>query len=99
MLFKIAPHCTQYWGSDFSPASLYYIRQQLAQPGQNLHQVKLLERIADNFEGIEAHSFDAVIINSVIQYFPPVEYLLRVIDGAINAVAPGGVIFQENLRS
>ncbi|WP_254564926.1 non-ribosomal peptide synthetase [Oscillatoria sp. HE19RPO] len=99
MLFKIAPHCTQYWGSDFSPASLNHIRQQLAQPGQNLPQVKLLERMADNFEGIESQSFDAVIINSVIQYFPTVDYLLQVIEGSLNAVAPGGMIFLGDLRS
>ncbi|MCT7997189.1 amino acid adenylation domain-containing protein [Laspinema olomoucense] len=99
MLFKLASHCTQYWGSDFSPASLDHIRKQLAQPGQNLPQVKLLERMADNFDGIESNSFDAVIINSVIQYFPTVDYLLRVIEGTIDAVAPGGVIFLGDLRS
>jgi ubiquinone/menaquinone biosynthesis C-methylase UbiE len=66
LLFRIAPHCTKYCGTDFSPASLNYIQQQLAQ----LPQVTLLEKMATDFQGVEAQAFDAVILNSVVQYFP-----------------------------
>ena len=38
-------------------------------------------------------SFDTVIINSVVQYFPSLEYLTKVLDGAIKATKPGGAIF------
>jgi len=97
LLFQIAPHCTQYWGTDFSPVSLLYIRQQLAK--QELPQVKLLQKMADDFEGVEAEAFDAVILNSVVQYFPNIDYLLEVIEGAVEAIAPGGFIFLGDLRS
>ena len=97
LLFQIAPHCTQYWGTDFSSASIEYIEQQLAT--QPLPQVKLLQRMATDFEGIEANSFDAVILNSVIQYFPSVDYLLQVLQQAIHTVAPGGFIFIGDVRS
>ncbi len=96
MLFRIAPHCERYFGTDFSPAALSYIREQL---GDALPHVSLSERNADNFTGVEPASWDAVIINSVVQYFPTVDYLMRVLRGAVDAVAPGGSVFIGDVRS
>ncbi|HEY9741969.1 MAG TPA: amino acid adenylation domain-containing protein [Coleofasciculaceae cyanobacterium] len=97
LLFRIAPQCTKYWGTDFSLLSLNYIRQQLAQ--QELPQVSLLQRMATDFERVEAGAFDAVILNSVVQYFPSIDYLVRVLEGAVQALAPGGFIFIGDVRS
>lgn len=100
LLFRIAPHCTQYWGTDFSQASLNYIRQHVeARQASPLPQVTLLQKRADDLEGIEAASFDTVILNSVVQYFPSIDYLVRVLDGAVRALAPGGCIFIGDVRS
>jgi len=99
LLFRIAPHCERYLGTDFSPAALNYIREQLQKPGSALPQVSLSEQNADDFTNIEPASFDAVIINSVVQYFPGVDYLVRVLRGAVEAVAPGGFIFIGDVRS
>ena len=41
------------------------------------------------FDESEVEKYDVVIINSVVQYFPSVEYLVRVLEGAVQAVAPG----------
>lgn len=97
LLFKIASHCTQYSGIDFSQAALDYIQQQLRT--QPLTQVTLCQKEADNFEGIEAEAFNAVILNSVVQYFPSINYLLRVLEGAVARVEPGGFIFVGDVRS
>lgn len=97
MLFRIAPHCTEYWGTDFSTVSLNYIQQQLA--SQEIPHVKLLNTRADDFADLGAATFDAVILNSVVQYFPSLDYLLRVIEGAVAAIAPGGFIFIGDVRS
>ncbi|HEY9297493.1 MAG TPA: methyltransferase, partial [Phormidium sp.] len=95
LLFRIAPHCNKYCGTDFSSASLNYIQQQLAQ----LPQVTLLQKLATDFERVESEAFDTVILNSVVQYFPSIDYLVRVLEGAINAIAPGGFIFIGDVRS
>ncbi len=42
--------------------------------------------------------FDAVIINSVVQCFPNVDYLRRVLCGAARKVRRGGVIFVGDVR-
>ncbi|MEG4281924.1 amino acid adenylation domain-containing protein [Microcoleus sp. A006_D1] len=97
MLFQIAPRCTQYCGTDFSPISINYIQQQLA--NQQLANVTLLQKMATDFAEIETAAFDAVILNSVVQYFPNIDYLVQVIEGAVKATAPGGFIFIGDVRS
>ncbi len=99
LLFRIAPSCLRYVGIDFSTAALEYVNQQLNHPSVNLPQVVLEQRMADRLEGLEPQSFDTVIINSVIQYFPSVAYLLRVIKQAVELVKPGGVIFIGDIRN
>ena len=97
LLFQIAPHCQKYLGTDFSTVSLESIQNQL--DSLNLPQVELLHRMATDFEGIDATSFDVVILNSIVQYFPGVDYLMQVLEKAIQAVAPSGVLFLGDVRS
>ncbi len=97
LLFRIAPHCRQYFASDFSDKALGYLRRQLAQ--RELPQVTLFQKMAHDWEGIEPESLDTVILNSVVQYFPNIDYLLRVVEGAIRALAPGGHLFIGDVRS
>ncbi|MBD2103130.1 amino acid adenylation domain-containing protein [Leptolyngbya sp. FACHB-261] len=97
LLFELAPQSREYWGTDFSQQSLEYVQQRLGLRG--LKQVKLLNRLAHEFEGIEAGRFDAVILNSVVQHFPSQEYLLEVLSGAVAATAEGGVVFVGDVRS
>ncbi len=99
LLFRIVPRCTDYLGTDFSSVALDFIRQKLARPGQEMPHVKLLQKTADDFNEIPSESFNVVILNSVVQYFPSIEYLLRVMEGAVRAAAPGGVIFVGDVRS
>jgi amino acid adenylation domain-containing protein len=100
LLFRIAPHCTKYWGTDFSQASLDYITQHIGeQHVAPLPQVTLLQKMATDFEGVEPESFDTVIFNSVVQYFPSIDYLVNVLEGAVKALAPGDCIFIGDVRS
>ncbi|MHC5769305.1 MAG: amino acid adenylation domain-containing protein [Nostoc sp.] len=97
ILFRIAPHCTKYWGTDFSSVSLNCIQQQLQK--QEMPQVTLYQQMATDFEKVETAAFDAVILNSVVQYFPTIDYLISVLEGAVQATAPGGFIFIGDVRS
>ena len=97
LLFRIAPHCTYYVGTDFSAEGLGCVQQQLGQLA--LPQVRLWQQMADDFEGVVAGAFDVVILNSVVQYFPSVDYLMHVLEGAVQAVSAGGYIFVGDVRS
>ena len=99
LMFPLASHCQEYWGTDISSAAIDYLKQQLAQLEHELPQVKLLNRSAENFRDIETRTFDTIILNSVVQYFPNVDYLLNVLEGAIAALKPGGTIFVGDVRS
>jgi amino acid adenylation domain-containing protein len=99
LLLRIAPHCDRYVGSDISQQALDYVERQLNEPGRSSRPVSLMRRAADDFDGLDEQSFDAVILNSVVQYFPNVKYLFRVIDGALKLVRPGGFIFVGDIRS
>ncbi|MCK4764926.1 MAG: amino acid adenylation domain-containing protein, partial [Candidatus Aminicenantes bacterium] len=103
LLFRIIPLCEYYVGTDIAQQGLDYIQRQLAAEeaaGNNKKraQVELLERSAENFSGIE-EKVDAVILNSVAQYFPSVDYLLEVLTGAVEKVNPGGFIFIGDVRN
>ncbi|HEY9811290.1 MAG TPA: amino acid adenylation domain-containing protein [Halomicronema sp.] len=97
LLFRIAPHCTAYYGTDFSLPSLNYIQQHLQE--QNLNHVTLLQQMATDFNQIENGTFDTIILNSIVQYFPSIDYLLEVIEKAIKSTVPGGFIFIGDVRN
>jgi thioesterase domain-containing protein/acyl carrier protein len=61
--------------------------------------VELLEREAADFSGFAPGEFDTIVLNSVVQYFPSGEYLLRVLEGAARLLAPGGAVFLGDVRS
>ncbi|MEH2164065.1 MAG: amino acid adenylation domain-containing protein [Nostoc sp.] len=98
LLFKIAPHCQQYLGTDLSPEALHYIERHLKQQSLQ-HKVSLKASAANQFDGIETNAYDLVIMNSVIQYFPSLDYFLSVLEGAINAVTNQGSIFIGDVRN
>jgi SAM-dependent methyltransferase/acyl carrier protein len=98
LLSKIAPHCHDYLGTDYSQEALQYI-EDMKQHVADLENITLFHRMADDFQGIKTKAFDTVIINSVIQYFPNINYLLRVIENAISVVKPGGYVFIGDIRN
>ncbi|HET7695315.1 MAG TPA: amino acid adenylation domain-containing protein [Vicinamibacterales bacterium] len=97
LLFRLAPACEQYCATDFSEVAISYLRDRL--PPALRERVTLLPRVADDFSGMAPGSFDVVLLNSVVQYFPSAEYLLRVIDGAARVLAPGGILYLGDLRN
>jgi SAM-dependent methyltransferase len=97
LLFRIAPSCSLYCGTDFSPAALSHVERHLKDLG--LPQVSLLRRTAEDFSGLEPESFDLVILNSVAQYLPHIDSLIRILEGAVGVVRPGGSIFVGDVRS
>ena len=102
ILFRIAPRCELYVGTDISGQGLDYIERQLGHSerlGIDRSRVRLLRRSAEQLDGLEPGTFDTVILNSVVQYFPSAGYLSEVIKRALERVRPGGSIFLGDLRS
>jgi amino acid adenylation domain-containing protein/thioester reductase-like protein len=98
LLFRIAPHCLSYMGTDISETALTYVEQQLHHTAQ-VPPITLERRAADNFQDMDAQSFDMVIINSVLQYFPSVDYLIDVIKRSLQVLKPDGYLFLGDVRN
>ena len=99
LLFRIAPHTVQYCGTDISPVALSHVERHLASAPGPLPPVKLLQQEADDFSGIVSGSLDTVVLNSVVQLFPSMDYVVRVLEGAVRMVRPGGAVFIGDVRS
>ncbi|GAA2709872.1 non-ribosomal peptide synthetase [Micromonospora olivasterospora] len=99
LLFPLAPDCARYYGTDFSRAVLESVRRRLDGMPQLRDSVTLLQRQADDLADLHTEAVDTVLINSVIQYFPDIHYLVRVLNGALERVDPGGRIIVGDVRS
>jgi amino acid adenylation domain-containing protein len=109
LLLRLAPGAERYRGTDFSAVALAGLRREVEQPDRHLGGVELEEAAADDWSAVAPGEFDLVVLNSVAQYFPAADYLLRVLRSAVAALTPlaaagadasgGGTIFVGDVRS
>ncbi|MGY4101878.1 amino acid adenylation domain-containing protein [Nocardia sp. R16R-3T] len=100
LLSQLAPDCDEYWGVDLSPATIEVLRADMgALDAAWPARVRLETRAADAVDDFPAGYFDTVVVNSVVQYFPNADYLRRVIEVAIDRLAPGGAVFLGDIRN
>ena len=99
LLGRLAPEAECYWGTDFSEPVVERLGRQVgADPGLN-EKVTLRCQSADVADGLPAEFFDTVILNSIVQYFPDAAYLSRVLELALDRLAPGGRILVGDVRN
>jgi amino acid adenylation domain-containing protein len=98
LYFRIAPHCARYDGTDISIEALNTLEQRRQGRG-DLPETHLRQGAADDLRGYASGSYDLVIINEVVQYFPSITYLLRVLEEARRVLTPHGRIFLGGVRS
>ena len=97
ILFRTAPHVKRYHATDFSAAVIDNLQHVLSQQ-ISLPQVTLAAREANDFTGIEAGTFDTIVLNSVVQYFPSLEFLTDVLEQAVRVLDGKGKIFIGDVR-
>jgi amino acid adenylation domain-containing protein len=86
MLFSIAPHCSRYHATDASVQAVEFTRDHL---GSLAHVI--CEKYQAHALPVLEKSFDTVVVNSVVQYFPSIYYLISVLDWATKAVDTGRI--------
>ncbi|MFF4008522.1 amino acid adenylation domain-containing protein [Streptomyces sp. NPDC001717] len=98
ILRPVAPHCTAYTGVDFSDALIQTLGRAIE--GSDLNDRVALHTMAAHEVGALAPArFDTVVINSVAQYFPSVDYLIDVVRQSMEMLAPGGRIVLGDIRN
>jgi amino acid adenylation domain-containing protein len=99
ILAKVAPHCELYWATDFSDAVIKTVESHVQLDSVLSERVRLSCQGADDMCGLPKHSFDTIILNSIVQYFPNFEYLLDVLRKCMDLLVPGGAIFLGDIRN
>nr|AHB82071.1 non ribosomal peptide synthetase [Jahnella sp. MSr9139] len=97
ILLRVAPRVQRYVGVDFSAVVLEQLAAKVAKSGAA--NVRLARCAATELASLDERAFDAVVLNSVIQYFPSLDYLSRVLEQALASLDDGGAIYLGDVRS
>ncbi len=93
VLHRVAPDCEHYLGVDTSTAVIDRLAPHV--PGDHVEL-----RVAAAHRALRpGDEVDTVILNSVAQYFPSVEHLVSVLEGAVAAMPSGGHVFLGDVRN
>ena len=98
LLAGLAPACETYWGTDFAAPVIDKLRADVHRVPALDGRVELRCAPAHDLDGLPRGFFDIVVLNSVAQYFPGVEYLTAVIGGAIDLLAADGTLLVGDVR-
>lgn len=99
LISKIAPTCQIYDAIDNSQQAVDFVAQNLVSNKKyNLSHVNLCQASGLDFELNNSQDYDCIIINSVIQYFPSLEYLTKIIEKIIPHIK-NGIIVLGDIRS
>jgi amino acid adenylation domain-containing protein len=98
LLFNIIKDCDHYYAIDFSERANNYVINLADKLGYKDKITSMLST-ADNipYGQINKH-YDTVILNSVVQYFPNIDYLSKVISSIISNFTGAGQIFLGDVR-
>ncbi|MFF4591812.1 non-ribosomal peptide synthase/polyketide synthase [Amycolatopsis sp. NPDC001319] len=99
LMGPLAPHAEEYWGTDLAAPVIGKLARELEADPELAAKVTLRAQPAHEFGGLPRGHFDTVVINSVIQYFPSVDYLTQVLSTALDLLAPGGSLFVGDVRN
>ncbi|MFE0421354.1 methyltransferase [Streptomyces sp. NPDC058953] len=98
LLAKIVGKVEEYWGTDISVTAVDRVRAQAEQNGYG-RRIRLSAQAAHDISGLPRAGFDTVMLNSVIQYFPSIDYLDRVLRQAMELLSPGGRLIVGDVRN
>lgn len=99
LLVRLLPHCSEYVGTDISPAALANVRQACARLNLSQERLTLACQPAHMAPPAAKGPFDTVVLNSVVELFPSRSYLLHVLEIAVAATRSGGTILVGDVRN
>ncbi|MGV9455865.1 amino acid adenylation domain-containing protein [Streptomyces sp. NPDC003635] len=98
LLSQLAPETEAYWATDFAAPVIRKLGDDLKADPELARKVELRCQAAEVTDGLPVGFFDTVVINSVVQYFPSLDHLCKVVRGAMGLLAPGGALFLGDVR-
>ena len=99
ILKRIMDECSFYCATDLSPRVIEYLENELNKIENTNGKIKLYTLPADADIPYKAGSFNTVIMNSVVAYFPNEIYLINVIKKLISKLDDNGSFFVGDVQS
>lgn len=99
ILLRLGEEFDSYDGVDVLPWSIAQLQKTVATRPNLKDKVRARVGTADRLDDLTSGSYDTIVLNSVVQYFPSYQYLIRVLRDAQRLLAPGGRIFLGDLRN
>jgi amino acid adenylation domain-containing protein len=90
----LAPSCEAYVGTDLSARAIAELAAWIEQRPDLAH-VRLMQGEALQFDAMARESFDTVVLNSVVQYFPDGDYLMNVLRAASTVIGDGAIFIGD----
>ncbi len=97
LMFPLLPRVDRFVGVDISATTLEKLGQALAGHPES-DRVLLHKAEAADLRGLDGHTFDTAVLNSVVQYFPTESYLAGVLRDTVHRIRAGGAVFLGDLR-
>jgi 2-polyprenyl-3-methyl-5-hydroxy-6-metoxy-1,4-benzoquinol methylase len=98
MMFPLLNHIAQYVGTDSSGEAVKKLKS-LAHSECGSTEVSFYHTDASGLSGLGIGQFDIVIINSVVQYFPNLDYFITVLNSLEGLLAENSIIFIGDIRA
>ena len=99
ILFEMTKHFNKYYGLDNSKESINYLNKIIDSEKALYNNIELCRKGADEIRDLNVNDVDTVIINSVAQYFPNLQYLEQVLVDSIEKIENKGSIILGDLRN
>jgi SAM-dependent methyltransferase len=98
-LFEISPKCNSYSAIDISNEAIRYIESIISNSRSKYKNVKLQCSKPEDYLKSCENEYDFILMNSVVQYFPDVNYLFDTIKGITNLIKDNGIIYIGDIRN
>ncbi len=98
LLERLAPTCREYVGIDSSPLSIKSAESRLRTFLQENSHVHLHACAAEELPRLGLGTFDLIVLNSVVQYFPDADYLRSLLAALRTMLNERGSIFLGDVR-
>ncbi|WP_436398991.1 amino acid adenylation domain-containing protein [Roseobacter sp. S98] len=96
IMFPLAEHVRSVLGVDLSERALDHVRRTADEAG--IGNISVKQGSTEILAGLEDNSFDTVVLNSTVQYFPSADYLETLITELLRITRPDGSIFLGDIR-
>lgn len=99
LLLQLAKETELYVGTDISNQAIDYIHSVIERDNR-YGDIKLFKADAVDLSSVTQYGpYDIVILNSVVQYFPSIDYFIKAINGFVDLLSPNGYIYLGDIRN